>query len=175
MARTIVVGGGAAGIAAAIAAAEGGHSVLVLERNARPLKKLGVTGNGRCNLLNDGAPVYYGDAAFARDVLARMPYARLRAFFERLGVPLRKEAEGRVYPAALQAAVVADALLLRARQLGVEIATGRRVTDIARAGDSFALTLRELRDDGGARGDKRALPSEKRQRRSPRFYKALTT
>ena len=52
--RVLIVGGGAAGIAAAIAAAKRGHRVTVLERGRKVLKKLGVTGNGRGNLLNCG-------------------------------------------------------------------------------------------------------------------------
>ena len=56
MMHTLIIGGGAAGMAAAIAAARAGQAVTVLERGRRPLKKLGVTGNGRGNLLNAGAP-----------------------------------------------------------------------------------------------------------------------
>lgn len=119
--RTVVVGGGAAGMAAAIAAAECGDSVTVLERNPKTLKKLGVTGNGRCNLLNAGTPRYWGDAAFAEAVLSHSGFGELSAFFETLGVPLRSEDEGRVYPSALQASVVADALRLRALQLAVQV------------------------------------------------------
>ncbi|MCE5344019.1 MAG: NAD(P)/FAD-dependent oxidoreductase, partial [Eubacteriales bacterium] len=140
---TAIIGGGAAGIAAAIAAAERGQRTLVLERNSKPLKKLGVTGNGRGNLLNAGAPVYFGDERFAQAVLVRMGYTELTAFFASVGVPLRVEEEGRVYPAALMASVVVDALLLRASQLGVEIMTGTRVTQIKRDGDHFLLTAEQ--------------------------------
>ncbi len=119
--RVAVIGGGAAGFAAAIAAAERGARVTVLERNAKPLKKLGVTGNGRGNILNAGEPVYYGDPAFARAVLGRMNYQKLEQFFRELGVPLRAEDEGRMYPASLQASAVQDALLLRAGQLKIDV------------------------------------------------------
>ena len=94
--RTLIVGGGAAGMAAAIAAARAGQAVTVLERGRRPLKKLGVTGNGRGNLLNAGAPDYPGGADFAAQVLSVMPYASLTGFFREVGVPLRLEEEGRV-------------------------------------------------------------------------------
>lgn len=102
--RTLIVGGGAAGLSAAIAAAGRGDGVTVLERNRRPLKKLGVTGNGRGNLLNSGEPVFYGNREFALKVLSHMPYARVRAFLEDLGITLTREEE-RVYPAALMAGV----------------------------------------------------------------------
>ena len=96
--HTLIIGGGAAGMAAAIAAARAGQAVTVLERGRRPLKKLGVTGNGRGNLLNAGAPDYPGGADFAAQVLAAMPYERLAAFWEELGVPLRLEEEGGCIP-----------------------------------------------------------------------------
>lgn len=132
MMRTLIIGGGAAGMAAAIAAARAGQAVTVLERGRRPLKKLGVTGNGRGNLLNAGAPDYPGGASFAAQVLAAMPYDRLAAFWEDLGVPLRLEEEGRVYPASLLASAAVDALLLAARRLGVEIIVNARVTALDR-------------------------------------------
>ncbi|MDD3410051.1 MAG: aminoacetone oxidase family FAD-binding enzyme [Eubacteriales bacterium] len=142
---TLILGGGAAGMCAAIAAAQAGQRVTVLERGAKPLKKLGVTGNGRCNLLNAGAPVYYGDTAFALDVLERCPFDELFSFFEQLGVPLRREDEGRIYPAALQASVVVEALKLRASQLGVETITGARARAIARTRGGFTVQA-ELED-----------------------------
>jgi len=136
---TAIIGGGAAGVAAALAAAQQGQQVLVLERGAKPLKKLGVTGNGRANVLNSGSPAYYGDTAFAQAVLRHMDYPALVTFFQQLGVPLRTETEGRVYPAALLASVVVDALLLRAQQLGVIFQCGTKVERIQKTADGFAI------------------------------------
>ena len=138
--RIAVIGGGAAGFAAALAAAQRGAEVTVLERNKKPLKKLGVAGNGRGNILNAGEPAYFGDAAFAREALRRVSYEQLREFFTSLGVPLREEQEGWVYPAALQAAVVQDALLLRARQLGVTVLCLSRVESLARDAKGFLIS-----------------------------------
>ena len=129
--RTLIVGGGMAGMAAAIAAAERGDAVTVLERNAKSLKKLGVAGNGRGNLLNAGSPMYYGDPAFAMRVLESLPYAKLAAFWESIGVPLRIDVEGRVYPTALLASVAVDALRLRAAQLGIEVRCRTKVTRLS--------------------------------------------
>lgn len=153
---TAIIGGGAAGVAAAIAAAERGQRVLVLERNRKPLKKLGVTGNGRANVLNSGTPLYYGDEAFAQAVLARLGYTELRDFFASLGVPLREETEGRLYPAALQAAVVVEALLLRAAQLGVEFLAGTRVDTIEREGQGFTLRATQTAPEADSRKGGRA-------------------
>ncbi len=137
MRHTLIIGGGAAGLFSAIAAAERGERVTVLERGRRELKKLGATGNGRGNLLNSGPLEYYGDAAFARRVLSAMPFDELAALWERLGVPLREEDEGRIYPVSLTAGSAVDALRLRARQLGVEILCNTRVTALRRTKGGF--------------------------------------
>ena len=160
MKKTLVIGGGAAGMAAAIAAAQRGEAVTLLERNPKTLKKLGVTGNGRGNVLNAGPPIYYGDAAFAQAVLQAMPYERVATFLEELGIPLRQEAEGRVYPAALQASVVVEALRLRAEQLGVQAQCRTRVLALFRDGDGFTAEAEEspLADPHGKKGRPAAAP-----------------
>ena len=155
--RVAVVGGGAGGAVAAITAAEAGAQVLLLERNHKPLKKLGVTGNGRCNLMNTGTPVYFGEETFAQEVLARVPASSQRAFWQKLGVPLREESEGRVYPAALQASVVTDALLLRLRQLSVQIVTDARVVALQRESDAFRIQAELSRVELDAKGRRRVV------------------
>jgi len=136
---TLIIGCGAAGVAAAIAAAEQGEQVTVIERNRKPLKKLGVTGNGRGNLLNCGQLRYYGDTAFAHQVLEKMPYAQVKAFLESCGLTLTEEDEGRIYPAAYQASVAVDALLSRMEQLGIRIVCGAQATAIRHCGDQFVV------------------------------------
>ena len=129
-------------------------------------QKLLVSGNGRGNLLNTGAPRYYGDAAFAEAVLARVPAARLWALWTELGVPLRQEDEGRVYPAALQAAVAAEALRLELERLGVELRLNARVESVARAREGgFRIVSREtIAPEPGARRGLPGLPSAGRER-----------
>jgi len=128
--NTLIIGGGASGMAAAIAAARTGQQVTVWDRGRKPLKKLGVTGNGRGNLLNDGEPEYYGDTSFALSVLSRMPWQSVAAFWQSIGVPLAREAEGRVYPASFLASTAVDALLLEARRLGVAVVPGTRALSL---------------------------------------------
>jgi len=137
MRRTLVIGGGAAGLVAAIAAAECGDKVTVLERNPLPLKKLRATGNGRGNLLNSGMLAYYGNADFARAVLQVMPAQQLISFFEDLGVPLIEEGEGRIYPAAMQASIVVDALRLRAEVVEVRVCCHNLVEGLMGSGNGF--------------------------------------
>lgn len=107
-----VVGGGAAGMTAAIAAARTGARVAVLERNERPGKKILMTGNGKCNLGNrDLKPSYYysDNMAMAASVLERFGTDETIAFFASLGLMVR-ERRGYLYPVSEQAAMVLDVL-----------------------------------------------------------------
>lgn len=106
----IVIGAGAAGMAAAIRAGERGKHVLLLEKADRPGRKIHASGNGRCNLMNSGAPRYFGDAAFADEVLRQCGKDNLTLFFNRYGLLLAEETEGRVYPITFQSASVVTAL-----------------------------------------------------------------
>ncbi len=102
----IIIGGGASGLAAACVAAKNNINTLLIEKNNKLGKKLLATGNGRCNILNSGKPSYFGDADFANAVLERCGYERLSGFFNSLGLVLRQEDGGRVYPGANRSDVV---------------------------------------------------------------------
>lgn len=128
MKDVIVVGGGAAGLVAAIAAAEKGAKVLIIEKNDRVGKKLLATGNGRCNLWNTGPALYNGDEAFALATLSALPLDSLESFFSSLGLALGIPEDGRVYPASGLATAVLDVLRLGCQRLHVEIRCGEGVT-----------------------------------------------
>lgn len=139
-----VVGGGAAGLTAAIAAGYKGARVVVLERLDRVGKKILATGNGRCNLSNIdlGIDNYHGTAPkFACGALSRFDFNRTVEFFERLGVTCRVEEGGRVYPASEQASSVLDVLRHELETLKVETVCDARVKDISRSRDGFVLSL----------------------------------
>ena len=123
----LVIGGGAAGLAAAICAAQKGAKVTLLEKMDRVGKKILATGNGRCNILNRGTFRYHGDKAFAQKVLEKADAKRVTAFFESLGLTLREEEEGRVYPASGLASSVLDVLRLGCARYGVEAICGQAV------------------------------------------------
>jgi len=137
--HVLIIGGGAAGMAAAIAAAKRGRRVTVVERGRKTLKKLGVTGNGRGNLLNRGAGQYFGDAEFARAVLAHMPYGRIADFLQEAGIPMVHEAEGRMYPSSYLAASAVDALKWQADALGVETIVNTRAVRIEKTAKGFRV------------------------------------
>ena len=111
-----ILGAGAAGLMAAIAARRTGARIAVLEKNEYAGRKLYATGNGRCNVLNRtaaAADYRSGDgdaAAFAAEVFAQCGPARLQTIFESLGLDTVEEGEGRLYPRSLQAASVVHAL-----------------------------------------------------------------
>lgn len=139
MKHTLIIGAGASGMAAAIAAAQRGERVTMLDRNRKPLKKLGVTGNGRGNLLNCGQPELYGDRAFGLAVLRAMPYENAAAFLEEAGIPLVHEAEGRMYPASFLAASAVDALRMQAERLGVMLTPNARAVEARAVKGGFSV------------------------------------
>lgn len=139
MTDVLVIGGGAAGLFAALIAAEQGQTVAVLERGRKPLKKIGVTGNGRGNLLNLSGLDYYGDKTFAHQVFRHAPPQLVARLWESLGVPLIQEEEGRVYPSSLLAASAVEALMLRAKQLPIAFHTAFQAKGITRTADGFRV------------------------------------
>ncbi len=145
----LIIGCGAAGAAAAIAAARAGHRVTVIDRNRKPLKKLGVTGNGRGNLMNNGPWRYYGDQAFAHQVLEKVQPEDVAAFLEDCGIALLEEEEGRVYPAANLASVAVDGLLSRMERLRVRILPCTEAEEITpdKSGFAVAVTVTEYAPD----------------------------
>ncbi|MBQ8305596.1 MAG: aminoacetone oxidase family FAD-binding enzyme [Blautia sp.] len=130
--KIIIVGAGASGLMAAIAAAEKGASVTILEQNDRPGRKLLATGNGRCNLTNLGIDpdAYHGtDTDFCRDALRFLPVSDTIRFFSKLGIYTRNK-DGWIYPGSMQASSVLELLLLKAQDLGIRIRTGTRAEQL---------------------------------------------
>lgn len=144
--RLAVIGGGAAGMAAAIAAGSRGADVTILEKNPRIGRKLLVTGNGRCNFtnVNTGVVNYHGrNPKFVHAALGRFDVNKTIDFFERLGVVHKVEAEGKVFPFSNQASSVLDVLRYELEEVGVELLCGVAVKDIKKGGGEFTLTLED--------------------------------
>ena len=135
--QIIVIGGGASGLAAALAAAETacGRRELVLERLDRVGKKLLATGNGRCNLTNrNAAPERYHNADPARlaAMLESAPPDTVLDFFSRIGLMCDTQPDGRVYPYCYQASMVLDVLRAALARAGVLVECGQTVTRLRR-------------------------------------------
>lgn len=140
MTDVVVVGGGAAGMAAAVSSARNGARTLVLERMDRVGKKLLATGNGRCNLMNVGQWRYPGGAGFAHGVLSRCGAREQERFWQELGLRLKTEEGGRVYPVSGQASTVLDTLRLAMDRLGVEVVTGVSVDGLSTTCHGFSVS-----------------------------------
>ena len=126
----IVVGGGAAGMMAAITAARLGTDVCLVERNPKVGRKLYITGKGRCNVTNHCSPQELLSATprngkFLYSAAERTPPSWVEEFFAALGVPLKVERGNRVFPVSDRAADIIDALFRELKRLGVPILQGR--------------------------------------------------
>ena len=125
-----VVGGGAAGLVAAIVAAEAGATVVVLEHDLECGRTILATGNGRCNFANVRLdPRRYNDPTFVVSVCGAKWLDDVLRFFRESGLRWCLE-DDRLYPASRQAASVRNVLLARANKAGVTLAPARTVTRI---------------------------------------------
>ena len=142
-----VVGAGASGMTAAIAAAAQKQKdcrrarIVLFEKEADPGKKLLATGNGRCNLGNRtvNSGFYEGDKAFIDAVFASFPPERALSFFESIGVPHTDDGSGRLYPVSRRAGAVTAALRAECARLGVELRTKTPVATIERSPKGFLI------------------------------------
>lgn len=143
-----VIGGGASGLACAIAAADAGASVVVLERDLACGRTILATGNGRCNFANaELDPARYRNPEFVSAVMGDPATALegILGFFAGCGLVWAEE-EGRLYPRSRQAASVRNVLLARAARAGVTLAPAREVTSLRRHGASWSVRFDQAWD-----------------------------
>ena len=142
-----IIGGGASGMAAAIAAAGNPDvQVVLLERQARVGKKLSATGNGRCNLTNLHADSwgYHGeDPAFVKPALNRFGVDDTMEWFRSLGLLPVVEDWGRVYPFSDQANSVVDVLRYALEKPNIQLLTGFEVQKVKKTGEGFRIESQE--------------------------------
>ncbi len=147
-AETVIIGGGAAGLTAAIFAAEAGARVVLLDGAKTLGAKILVSGGGRCNVTHDvvDASDFNGSRHVVRHVLAAFGAPAAVRWFESMGVELKREETGKLFPTTDSARTVLDALVNRAKSLGVGIKTGCRVTGVSRQADGarFQITIQDL-------------------------------
>ena len=137
-----VIGGGASGLMAAITAKKSGKEVIILERKDRILKKVLITGNGRCNITNVNADIsnYFGkNISSVENILNKFTPQDTMDFFNELGIVCNEENRGKVYPLSGQASSVVDALRFEAEKLGIKIETEFYVRKIEKDGFKFKI------------------------------------
>ncbi len=123
--KVAIIGGGAAGMAAAVTCSKkfGGKNIIILEKQQKIGRKLLATGNGRCNISNLNMDIthYHGDQRIAQSVLSLFGTKNLKRFFSGLGLLLRDDPEGRMYPYSNQAITVLECIKNNLEKSGAEI------------------------------------------------------
>ena len=144
MNKVTVIGGGAAGLMAAIAAAQHGAQVCLIEPNERLGKKINITGKGRCNVTNDtdleGLLAHIPrNGRFLYSALSRFTSRDAMAFFEGCGVPLKVERGDRVFPVSDSAFDITDALKRQVKALHIRWIHDRAIAIDAKDGRVAAV------------------------------------
>ncbi|MBQ6552218.1 MAG: NAD(P)/FAD-dependent oxidoreductase [Clostridia bacterium] len=125
MKRVVIIGGGAAGLLCGYFAAKNGASALIVDKNARPGRKMMISGKGRCNLTNNCDVRRFMEsvtknASFLFSALYFLPPQRLMELVEASGLPLKTERGNRVFPRSDKAVDVVDAVYAMAKSAGCE-------------------------------------------------------
>jgi predicted Rossmann fold flavoprotein len=131
----IVIGGGPSGLMAAIAASAHGAHALLIDKGSKLGRKLGISGGGRCNVTNnkemdDLIRHIPGNGRFLYSALSKFGNQDIIAFFENLGIRLKEEDHGRMFPVTDRAKTVVDALVRQVRRQGVEIRENSAVEQV---------------------------------------------
>ena len=149
--KIIVIGGGAAGMMAAISADIQGAEVLLLERNDRLGKKILATGNGRCNYTNKNLSIknYHGEnPKFAYSGLSQFNVDNTIDFFEVLGITPAMGEGGKIFPLSFQSASMVDILRHEIENSKIKLITEAYVRSIVKKNDSFKVILKDKREFG---------------------------
>ncbi len=144
--KTAVIGGGASGLMAAVAAARSGAEVAIYEKLNRVGKKILATGNGRCNYTNMYMSIdrYHGkNVKLAENALNFFDLDKTLDFFEGLGINPYVGELGKVYPSSLQASSVLDVLRYEVKRLRVEEITDFEVMELRKNKDKFSIIGRD--------------------------------
>lgn len=145
----IVIGGGPSGLMAAIAAGEKGAKVLLIDKGDKLGRKLAISGGGRCNVTNR-LPIEEiikhlpGNGKFLYSAFSIFSNEDIISFFEKLGIELKEEDHGRMFPVSNKAQSVVDALLKKLEQLHVRIFKNCPVSDVIyENGQTAAVLLKD--------------------------------
>ncbi|HAX72268.1 MAG TPA: NAD(P)/FAD-dependent oxidoreductase [Firmicutes bacterium] len=140
----IIIGGGPAGMFAAIQAASGNKSVAILEKNKTCGKKLLLAGAGKCNITQDGDisnffDCYGKNGKFLKQALMTFNNEDLLNFFRKRGLSFMTTEKGKVFPETMKAMDVLQVLVKECEKRGVQIKTNTTVTQVTKQDQSFAV------------------------------------
>ena len=143
MKEVVIIGGGAAGLTAAIWAARDGKKVTIIERNNKCGKKLSITGNGKCNFWNQDMSLshYHSSSDNLENFITKERIDSVLKFFDSLGV-IYKVKNGYYYPFTNQAFTITNALILECQKLNIEIINDITVKKIIKK-DHFIINPHE--------------------------------
>ena len=141
---TIVIGGGPAGMMAAISSSFYGQKTLLLEKNKRLGKKLAGTGGGRCNVTNNGnlddlMTGIPGNGRFLYSVFSQFDNHDIINFFTENGVKLKVEDHGRVFPATDKSRTIIDVLEKKIAELGGSVITNTEIVSVKKSDECFTV------------------------------------
>ena len=145
---TIVIGGGPAGMMAAISSSFYGQKTLLLEKNKRLGKKLAGTGGGRCNVTNNGnlddlMTGIPGNGRFLYSVFSQFDNHDIINFFTENGVKLKVEDHGRVFPATDKSRTIIDILEKKIAELGGSVITNTEIVSVKKSDERFTVKSSE--------------------------------
>lgn len=145
---TIIIGGGPAGMMAAISSNFYGNKTLLIEKNKRLGKKLAGTGGGRCNVTNNGnldelLAGIPGNGRFLYSVFSQFDNHDIINFFQDNGVTLKEEDHGRMFPTTDKSRTIINALENKIKELGGQIMTDTEVVSVKKIGDSFYIKTKD--------------------------------
>ncbi len=138
----VIIGGGAAGLTAAIFAAKKGHKVTIIERNNTCGKKILITGNGKCNFWNEDQNLTHyhsSNKECLSEIINEKTNKEVLSFFDSLGI-IPEIKNGYYYPFSNQATAIKNALITEVQNLNIEILYNITVTEITKK-DNFIITL----------------------------------
>ena len=141
---SVIIGGGAAGVLASLVATDLGVNVSIVEGQNRILKKVLVTGNGRCNISNSNitfpfSNFHSNNKKFYQSILNNFSVTDTIDLFNIYGLPIVKTKSGRMYPQSLQASSVIDLFLLNIEERNIPVYLGNKVKNIKKDNDFFLV------------------------------------